>query len=316
MNFTSTAQSRPANQQSLIENIRGYLPLVTLALAIVVWGANWPIMKAGLSHVTPVWFSALRFGSGACCLFALQACRGGIRWPKRSDIPHIVSVGMLQMMAFTMLGAFAMTKLPAGRSAVLSYTTLIWVAPISILVFGEVASWTRIAGLAFGVIGVGFLVNPLSVDWANHEVVDANLMLLGAAICWAICILHLRYFRPTSSAFDLAPWQMLLATVVLVVAGRAIEGPFSGDLSPSFWAILVFVGPFATAFCFCAVNAASTRLAATTMSIAMLGVPVTGVAVSILLLGEYPSASLLLGTLIIAAGMVTTSLPVRSRNGK
>jgi drug/metabolite transporter (DMT)-like permease len=214
------------------------------------------------------------------------------------------------MMAFTMLGAFAMTKLPAGRSAVLSYTTLIWVAPISILIFGEVASWTRMAGLVFGIAGVGLLVNPFSVDWSNRTILNANLMLLGAAACWAICILHLRYYRSTSTAFDLAPWQMSLATLVLVATGRSIEGPFSGDFTPSFWAILLFVGPLATAFCFCAVNSASSRLAATTMSIAMLGVPVTGVAVSLLLLGEYPSPSLIFGTLTIAAGMIVTSLPI------
>jgi drug/metabolite transporter (DMT)-like permease len=56
--------------------LRAAYPAVGLGLAILIWGANWPIMKAGLAHVTPIWFSALRFGSGACCLFALQASRG------------------------------------------------------------------------------------------------------------------------------------------------------------------------------------------------------------------------------------------------
>ncbi|MFC3126015.1 hypothetical protein ACFOD4_13180 [Pseudoroseomonas globiformis] len=35
--------------------------------AILLWGANWPVMKAGLAHVTPLWFSAMRFAAGAAC---------------------------------------------------------------------------------------------------------------------------------------------------------------------------------------------------------------------------------------------------------
>lgn len=252
--------------------------IVALVAAILLWGANWPVMKAGLAHVTPLWFLALRFGTGAACLFLLQAMQGRLRLPRRADLPFIASIGLLQMMGFTALGMLAMTILPAGRSAILSYTTPVWLAPATILFFGERATPWSLAGIVLGLVGIGMLVNPLVMAWDRPDVVAANGMLLLAAACWAACILHLRHGRPASPAFALAPWQMLLAALGLSLAGQIWEGPFSGDGSAGFWMALAFVGPVATAFCFVAVNAASARLPATTMSMAMLGVPLTGLA--------------------------------------
>ncbi|WP_207459670.1 DMT family transporter [Azospirillum sp. SYSU D00513] len=285
--------------------------VLALVAAILLWGANWPVMKIGLGHVTPLWFSGLRFATGALCLFAIQAARGGLHLPRRGDLPFVASVGLLQMMLFTALGAVAMTQLPAGRSAILSYTTPLWVAPISVLFFKETLSPVRVGGIALAAAGVAILVNPLSIDWTDGRVVGAHAMLLAGSVCWALCILHLRYFRSVSSAFRLAPWQMLLAALVLTAAAYGTEGPFTGDGTAAFWGSLVFVGPVATAFCFCAVNAASTRLPATAMSTIMLGVPVTGAAISVIALGETLTAALALGSLAILLGIAAGAVPNR-----
>ncbi|MDF2995855.1 MAG: hypothetical protein K0R27_1492 [Xanthobacteraceae bacterium] len=286
---------------------------VALVAAIAIWGANWPVMKIGLDHVSPLWFSSLRFASGSLCLFVWQAIRGEIRLPRRGDAPFIASVGLLQMLAFTALGAAAMTHLPAGRSAMLSYVTPLWVVPASMLIFGERASIRVVAGVAICAAGIVVLMNPATIDWSNGSIAGANAMLLAASLCWALCILHLRYFRSPSSAFELAPWQMLLAAGLLAIGANYVEGPFTGDGSMSFWAILLFVGPLATAFCFCVVNAASTWLPAGTMSTAMLGVPVTGVALSVALFGEPLTLGLAAGSLAILAGIAVTALAGSSR---
>jgi len=268
-------------------------------------------MKVGLAHVTPVWFSALRFGTGGAALFLVQILGGGIKFPKSSDLPFIASIGLLQMAAFTVLGALAMTHLPAGRSAILSYTTPLWVTPISIFIFAEKVGRLRIAGILLAALGVAILVNPSAINWSDPVVLASNAALLIASMCWALCIIHLRYFKSVSSAFALAPWQMLLATVLLVPLAWSIEGDFTADDTITFFASTIFVGPVATAFCFVAVNAASSWLPATTMSTAMLGVPVTGVLLSLLLLGEPLTAPLAAGTAAIIAGILLNAIPRR-----
>ncbi|WNW09935.1 DMT family transporter [Pseudomonas sp. DTU_2021_1001937_2_SI_NGA_ILE_001] len=281
--------------------------VLLLVLAIVIWGANWPVMKAGLQHISPVWFAAVRFAAGAACLFALQLATGSLRVPQRRDLPLILSVGLLQMLTFTVLGAMAMTQVPAGRSAVLAYTTPLWVTPLAVSFFGERLSRRQLAGTLLGGIGVGVLFNPLTLDWHDSALLKANLMLIAASLCWALCILHMRHSRPAASAYQLAPWQMLTATVPLLGLAYALEGPFTGDGSATLWQIMLFMGPLATAFCFCAVNAASMWLSSTSMSTAMLGVPVVGLLMSVAFMGEQLTWPLLAGVLAILAGIVVVT---------
>lgn len=294
-----------ANYKQGSAKIKGILLLVG---AIVVWGANWPVMKAGLSHITPMWLSLSRFASGALCLFVLQIVTRKLRFPPRKDWPLVVSVGLLQMMTFTVLGAIAMTEVPAGRSAILAYTTPLWVTPIAVMFFRESLSRRQLIGSLLGGVGVIILFNPFTFDWGNRTLVVANLMLLVASFTWAMCILHLRYHKGVCSAYELAPWQMLLACIPLALMAWGVEGPYTGDGSRSFFEILIFMGPFATAFCFVAVNAASMWLSSTSMSTAMLGVPVIGLLMSVAFLGEHLTLTLGIGLLVITMGILIVTL--------
>lgn len=305
-----------ASERMVVEAATGSVAAVALlGGAILLWGANWPVMKLGLGHVSPLWFSAMRFATGGACLFAWQAARGTLQLPQRADLPVVASIGLLQMMLFTALGAVAMTHLPAGRSAILSYTTPVWVVPAAILMFGERVDRRRMAGIGLAGIGVLILLNPHAIDWRDGGAVSANAMLLAASAAWAACILHLRYGRSVSSAVQLAPWQMLIAAATLAPLAYAVEGPFTGDGSAAFWSCLVFVGPIATAFCFCAVNGASARLPASAMSTLMLAVPVTGLAVSLAVLHEAPAPDLIVGALAIVAGIGASAVPSRRKAG-
>lgn len=294
-----------ANYKQGSAKIKGILLLVG---AIVVWGANWPVMKAGLAHITPMWLSFSRFASGALCLFLLQILTGKLRFPPRKDWPLVISVGLLQMMTFTVLGAIAMTEVPAGRSAILAYTTPLWVTPIAVMFFRESLSRRQLIGSLLGGVGVIILFNPFTFDWGNRTLVVANLMLLVASFTWAMCILHLRYHKGVCSAYELAPWQMLLACIPLALMAWLIEGPYTGDGSRSFFETLIFMGPFATAFCFVAVNAASMWLSSTSMSTAMLGVPVIGLLMSVAFLGEHLTLTLGIGLLVITLGILIVTL--------
>src|SRR3546814_18347171 len=44
-----------------------------LAAVIILWGANWPVMKIGVEAMPPVWFATARMVLGALSLFALLA---------------------------------------------------------------------------------------------------------------------------------------------------------------------------------------------------------------------------------------------------
>lgn len=288
-------------------NIATLKMLCFFALGIVLLGGNWPVMKLGLEHISPIWFATIRFISGCACLFALQAFSGRLALPKRKDFPIIASVGLVQMMMFTALGAIAMLSVSAGRSAILGYTTPLWVTPIAIFLFRERFSLRQLAGTVIGFVGVLIMLNPAEIDWHDKAALQGNALLLFCSLCWALCILHIRYHKTETSAYHLAPWQMLLASLCLLPLAYIFEGSFTGDMSPSFWLVMLYVGPLATAFSFVAINAAGRWLTSASMSNAMLGVPVIGLLSSTVFLGETLTLSLLIGGLVILGAIICVS---------
>jgi drug/metabolite transporter (DMT)-like permease len=276
-----------------------------LGAIILVWGINWPVMKVGLGSIPPFWFGGLRLLLGSISLFLVAAFRGRLTLPALADWPVVATVGLVQMAGFLALVNIALLHVPAGRSAVLCYTTPLWVAPGAALFLGETLSRRKLAGLALGLAGLLILFEPGSFDWSNHPLLLGNAFLLGAALLWALTILHIRGHRWHGSALDLAPWQQLTGALPLLAVAFLVEGgPDAIDWKWSTLLVLAYNGPIASGFAYWAAVAVTRRLPALTSSLAFLAVPVMGLTASAVALGEHPQPALLLGFLLILIGLV------------
>ena len=223
--------------------------LLFIAL-ILIWGFNWPIMKVGLAHITPIWFTAFRMLLSVPFLFAVLLAQRRITLPTRQDVPVLFSVGLLQMALFMGLTNFALLRVPAGRSAILAYTTPLWVTPLAAIFLKERLSALKLVGVALGLVGIVVLFNPLVFDWSDRRVVLGNGLLMLAAFLWALCIVHVRTHRWRATTLELMPWQMMLGAVPLVLFAYWQEGPLHADWSTTLDLILVYNGPIAAAFGF------------------------------------------------------------------
>ncbi len=279
-----------------------------LLVAVVgLWGANWPVLKIGLNYIEPVWFAVLRLVLGVACLAAVLAARRRLGLPSRHDWPVVASVGLLQMAAFMALINLALLWVPAGRSAILAYTTPLWVAPGAALLLGERLTPARLGGVALGLAGVLVLFNPLGFDWADGDALMGNGLLLLAALAWAAAILHVRGHVWRSSPLELAPWQMVVGLVPLTILAVALEGLPDVEWAPEFLWVAFYNGPLATAFAFWAAITVTRMLPAVTVSLAFLTVPAAGVLFSWMLLGEPLTATNLAGLAAIMGGVAVSS---------
>jgi drug/metabolite transporter (DMT)-like permease len=296
---TSSPSSKPLSRSA------AYALLVAL---VVIWGLNWPIMKLVVHAMPPLWFVVTRFTVGAACLFAFLLVTGRLAKPTRADWPAIVSVSVFQMWLFIGLTTIGLQFVPAGRSAILSYTMPLWVFPAAVLFFGEKLTPWKLIGMVLGLAGLIVLRNPASLDWSDrHELLGNFLLLLGAG-SWAIAILHTRRHRWHLSPLQLAPFQMALLIVPACFVAWALEGPFRGEWSWRLILMLLYNGPLATAFGFWAAVSIQRALPSTTVSLSYLAVPAWGLAASTLWLGEALPASLLLGGLLILLGVAAIAI--------
>ena len=274
-----------------------------LAGVVVLWGANWPVMKLGLADLPPFWFAAIRVILGALCLFAVLALGGNLALPGRRDMVQLLGGGILQVAVFMGLVNLALMSVAPGRAAVLAYTTPLWAVPGAMLFLGERMGALKAAGLVLGIGGVVVLFNPLGFDWSDRQQVMGNLMLMGAAFAWAAAIMLIRGRPWHLTPLQLAPWQLLLAGGLLLPAAYIDEGPLSVHLTPKVIAILAYNGPVCIGFCFWASVAISRALPAVTSSLSFLAVPAFGIAASAVVLGERIDLTLIGGFALILAGV-------------
>ena len=279
-----------------------------LAAAVVLFGLTWPAMKIGLEAGSPLWLAAGRAILSALTAFALMAALGRLSLPPREDWPVILSVGGLQLTSFFALANLGVQSLPAGRSGVLAYTTMLWMVPLS-LVAGEPIGRRAIAGAALGALGVVVLSDPLRFDWHDRKIVLGHAYLLLAGFSWAIAMMHTRKHTWRGTPLDALPWQMSVATVALTILAALFEP--HGHVDPGrwqLWVALIYIGIIAGPAGTWTTVSVTRALPPVTTSLGMLGVPLIGIVSSVLLLGERVTASLASGTALVLAGMAIVIL--------
>lgn len=281
--------------------------VILLSLLVVIWGANWPIMKIGLGHIQPFWFAAIRLALGVVSMVAILLPMGRLRLPPRQDWPVVVSLGVLNMGLFMVLVNLALQVVPAGRSAILAYTTPLWVAPGAALFLGERLTRGKLLGLGLGLGGLMTLFNPFGFDWSDRDTLLGNGLLLLAALVWAGTILHVRGHSWRAGPLELAPWQMLAGLVPVTAMAALFEGAPQSDGSFELAWVMVYNGTLATAFAFWAAVTVNRMLPALTVSLSFLCVPAGGLVFSALMLGESLSLTNVAGLGLIVAGVAVVA---------
>lgn len=279
-----------------------------LAASVVLFGLAFPVLKIGLTASTPVWLAAGRATLSALTAFVLLAALRRLRWPDRGDWPIVLSVGVFQLTLYFALANIGLQFVPAGRSGVLTYTPMLWLVPLSLLV-GERVGWRAVLGVALGMVGIVVLIDPTRFDWTDRSLIEGHVLLLLAGLSWAIAILHSRRHRWRTSPLDVLPWQMSVATILLWSLALIIEPRGYLDLGKAdLWIALLYIGTFAGPAGTWAAVSVARALPPITGSLGMLATPLLGIAGSAVLVGETITLNLVLGAALMIAGIAIVIL--------
>lgn len=248
-----------------------------------------------------MWYGFARYLIAAGCLFAVVAWRRELIVPPRTDWKLIIVASVFQLVIFSALVGIALTVLPPGRASVLAYSTPLWVMPLAAWRLGERISIAGLIGVVLGVTGICVIAAPAAHSIHRDQLI-AYALLAGAAVAWAISIVFIRGHRFTASTLALAPWQMLIATVLLLLAAMVFERRPTHVSNESLLS-LVYVAPIASAYAYWSVVEVGRRYPANTMSMVLLAVPALGILISATFLGERIDGQLVAGVLLIGVGI-------------
>jgi len=277
-----------------------------LAIIVLTWAANWPLMKLALSDAPPLVFVLVRLlGTVALLAPTLAAMRVPLL-PIPGERLGLFWVGELQVAGFLLFAIVGLAIEAPGRAIVLAYTFSLWAIPIGVLLGVERLGRFHLIGAAIGFAGLVLFMNPGLVDWSSPRALFGNLFLLLSAIAWALgsCLYRRRMWR--TGFWTQTFWQLAVsAPVVLAFALPQLSG------EPIHWsarllAILAYNWVVTTALGYFLWAKVLTAMPAATAGQVLALTPVGGFLLSILIFGGTVTPDVIASIALIVAGIILT----------
>jgi len=283
---------------------RSAWPILVLTL---VWGCNWPILKMGVTELAPLTFRSLTLPLAAVGMLIVSRLSGESISIPRALWRRLFVLALFNIGFWNGFVLFGVQQMPAGRSAILAYTMPIWATMIAALVLHEHLSRRKLLGLALGVAGMAVLIGE-QITLVRAAPFGA-LMILAAAIAWAMGTVLLRKWQLPVAQNTLSGWMMLLGWVPLALLAPVFDPqPLSvalANLSARGWFAIGYNIFLAGTLAHWAWFTLARTLPVAVSSLSSLPVPVVGVFSGIVLLGERPGPQEWIALALVVAALFT-----------
>ncbi len=272
-------------------------------LVMIVWAANFVVVKSAIVSAPPIGFAFVRFLLAGLVLLAILRLReGSVRLPREVVVP-LALLGGMGFGVYQVLWATGLAVTTAGTSALIIATTPIWTVLVAMAMRTEAPHPARFVGAAVGFAGVGLVVAARGLDVS--ETGPGDLLTLGAAICWGSYLALSAPLLATQSPLRLTTWAILFGTAVLAIPGLVqIADAGTGWVGPGTVAAIVYSGIVAGGLANVLIFRAIALLGPSRIANLQLLVPALTVLLAAAVLGEPILAGQVVGGIVIVVGIL------------
>jgi drug/metabolite transporter (DMT)-like permease len=278
---------------------------------MVIWAANFIVVKDAIATLPPVGFTMLRYGLASIALIViLRWYEGSVSLP-RPDVARILVLGGLGFGLYQILWTTGLLSIPAGDSALIIASTPVLVAVLAVVIGADTLTPAKFAGSALSFLGV-VVVIAAGVGISLSGSALGSLLTLAAAACWASYTAFATPVLRRHSPLVLTTWATIGGTIVLIPPGIAqLAAP--GALGPEQAERLI---PIVLAIAYSGVLAAAAANVVVFNGVRLLGptrvitlqsfVPAMAVILAFVFLREPIRPAQVVGGLIIVLGVALT----------
>ena len=210
-----TPADRPAGVRLPAE--RRWAEIAVLGV-MVLWAANFIVVKDILGILPPVGFTFLRYFLASLALLGiLRWSEGAIRLP-RPDTGRILLLGGLGFGLYQMLWTVGLQSIPAGDSALLIAASPVLTAVIAFLIRTDTLNPLKAAGVVLSFTGVALVIAAgVGIELTGSPIGFA--LTMAAALCWATYTAVAARVMRRQSPLMLTTWASIGGTVALAPVG-------------------------------------------------------------------------------------------------
>jgi drug/metabolite transporter (DMT)-like permease len=281
--------------------------LLFLALG-AIWGSSYLFIKigveTGLAPFTLI-MGRLLFGFSLLAIVTIGAREALPRQPIMYG--HLAVMAVINVLLPFSLITWAEQNTESAVAATLNAPVPLFVVLIAPLFLAdERLTPTKLAGVILGMLGVAVLVGFDPASLARNDLV-AELALIASAISYAVGAVYARRFvkglRPVIPAVFQVGYALLFVTVLAFI----FERPLSANVTPQGLFAVVWLGLLGSGLAYLLYFRLLRNWGAGRTSLVAYELPVWGIALGFIVLGEPLRASLLVGTALVIAGIAVVN---------
>ncbi|MDD2371000.1 MAG: EamA family transporter [Firmicutes bacterium] len=285
-------------------------------LVVTIWGSTFTVIKLGLLGMPPMMLVAFRFTLAAIpAVFFIK--KPNISWK------YIVAYGMTAYFGQFACDIYSLyLGMPAGIASVIMQSNVFFIFIFSAILLKEKIKAREIIGLVVAIIGIILLsVNVGIEDIKSIPTITIVLELL-AAVFWAASSIVVRFAVRTSrqqniklDVFGLVVWGSLVPIIPFFLLGILIESPMGFyralvNLNIGDMLVVIFLAFIATLFCFSAWSRLLRSYNAGKVAMLTLLVPVSGLIIAWLVMGEVLTSVQIIGAAIVILGLIISNFGI------
>ncbi len=267
------------------------------------WGSSYLFIKIGVETLPTFSLIAGRLLIGAVLIGAvLLAAREPLPRERRM-YGHLVVLAFVNIVVPFSLITWGEQSIESALASILNSTVPLFTIVLAALVLhDEPITVNRLVGLLVGFAGVVILTSR-SLGPASGGSPLGELAIVGASISYACGNVYARRMvhglRPMVPAF----FQVSIAFLVTAALALLTEEPFGLDLRPDALFAVGWLGVFGSGFAYLVFFRLLRSWGSTRTSLVAYVLPVVGIVLGVVVLGETIDARILAGTALIVGGV-------------
>lgn len=284
-----------------------------LILVSLLWGGTFIAGRVLAESLSPLCAAAGRFAVAVLLLSVLAwRMEGGLPRLSRRQAMITFALGFTGVFLYNLSFFSALAQMPAGRTALFVALNPAVTALLLALLFGERLGARKWTGILLAFCGAAIIISQGDLLGAMRDLGSAfgkgELYMLAAVVSWAAYTIIGRYALRGLSPLAATTYAALWGLALLLV-GVLME-PARPDVQGSVWqagAAVLYLGACGTVIAFVWYYQGVQVLGPSRTAVFNNLVPMFGVLLATILLGESLSGSMLLGGGLAIAGVVLTN---------
>ena len=283
-----------------------------LFLTAFFWGGTFVAGRSLAGTVNPVSAAFYRFAIASLILLAITHFREGLPRISARQFLVVMALGASGITAYNLFFFNGLTLINASRASLIIALNPVFIALASMVIHKESLPRKRLFGIVLSISGAIIVIShgqPLSIF--NEGIGRGELLIFGCVLSWTLYSVIGKTAMHGLSALATVCYSSIAGTVLLFLLvcqydnfANAINYPFAA------WLSISYLGMFGTVVGFLWYFQGIHSIGPSRAAVFINFVPVNGVILATLLLGEPLTLSLLVGGgLVLSGSYMANSVP-------